>query len=139
MDAEQTDFTELDNALHHQERIMSVPRALATEASIKRKQVIGETSAIAGNIEHFIIHNIVLTFYSNLNVLFCSQSHVRELNCVDTLPWESKEQYFCGGVLYQIFIIHILSFRTFYMFLFILLVNASYGFNIITSKIVYFA
>ncbi|CAM4583514.1 unnamed protein product [Leuciscus chuanchicus] len=42
MDAEQIDFTELDNALHHQERIMSVPRALATEASIKRKQVIAK-------------------------------------------------------------------------------------------------
>ncbi|XDV28704.1 hypothetical protein PO909_031924 [Leuciscus waleckii] len=42
MDAEQIDFTELDNALHHQERIMSVPRALASEASIKRKQVIAK-------------------------------------------------------------------------------------------------
>lgn len=44
VDAEQVDFTELDNALQHQKRFMSVPRALATEASIKRKQVIGETS-----------------------------------------------------------------------------------------------
>ncbi|XP_039539837.1 pleckstrin homology domain-containing family A member 7 isoform X10 [Pimephales promelas] len=41
-DAEQIDFSELDNALQHQERIMSVPRALATEASIKRKQVIAK-------------------------------------------------------------------------------------------------
>ncbi|XP_067246655.1 pleckstrin homology domain-containing family A member 7 isoform X4 [Chanodichthys erythropterus] len=39
VDAEQVDFTELDSALRQQERIMSVPRALATEASIKRKQV----------------------------------------------------------------------------------------------------
>ncbi|XP_056111996.1 pleckstrin homology domain-containing family A member 7 isoform X6 [Rhinichthys klamathensis goyatoka] len=42
VDAEQIDFTELDNALQRQERIMSVPRALATEASIKRKQVIAK-------------------------------------------------------------------------------------------------
>ncbi|XP_077050593.1 pleckstrin homology domain-containing family A member 7 isoform X9 [Siphateles boraxobius] len=42
VDAEQIDFTELDNALQHQERIMSVPRALAREASIKRKQVIAK-------------------------------------------------------------------------------------------------
>ncbi|XP_051725877.1 pleckstrin homology domain-containing family A member 7 isoform X4 [Ctenopharyngodon idella] len=39
VDAEQIDFTELDSALQQQERIMSVPRALATEAFIKRKQV----------------------------------------------------------------------------------------------------
>ncbi|XP_048023925.1 pleckstrin homology domain-containing family A member 7 isoform X5 [Megalobrama amblycephala] len=39
VDAEQIDFSELDSALRQQERIMSVPRALATEASIKRKQV----------------------------------------------------------------------------------------------------
>ncbi|KAK7160112.1 hypothetical protein R3I93_007922 [Phoxinus phoxinus] len=42
VDAEQVDFTELDNALQHQERIMSVPRALATEASIKRKRIIAK-------------------------------------------------------------------------------------------------
>lgn len=42
VDAEQVDFTELDNALQHQKRFMSVPRALATEASIKRKQVIAK-------------------------------------------------------------------------------------------------
>ncbi|XP_052387710.1 pleckstrin homology domain-containing family A member 7 isoform X9 [Carassius gibelio] len=39
MDAEQIDFSELDKELQQQERIMSVQRALATEASIKRKQV----------------------------------------------------------------------------------------------------
>uniref|UniRef100_A0A671S3G8 Pleckstrin homology domain-containing family A member 7-like n=1 Tax=Sinocyclocheilus anshuiensis TaxID=1608454 RepID=A0A671S3G8_9TELE len=39
MDAEQTDFSELDEELQQQERIMSVHRALATEASIKRKQI----------------------------------------------------------------------------------------------------
>uniref|UniRef100_A0A671SEB4 Pleckstrin homology domain containing, family A member 7a n=1 Tax=Sinocyclocheilus anshuiensis TaxID=1608454 RepID=A0A671SEB4_9TELE len=48
---EQIDFSELDKELQQQERIMSVHRALATEASIKRKQVIGETlSSISGNI-----------------------------------------------------------------------------------------
>ncbi|XP_016092454.1 pleckstrin homology domain-containing family A member 7 [Sinocyclocheilus grahami] len=39
MDAEQTDFSELDEELQQQERIMSFHRALATEASIKRKQI----------------------------------------------------------------------------------------------------
>ncbi|XP_016416328.1 pleckstrin homology domain-containing family A member 7-like [Sinocyclocheilus rhinocerous] len=39
MDAEQTNFSELDEELQQQERIMSVHRALATEASIKRKQI----------------------------------------------------------------------------------------------------
>lgn len=62
VDAEQIDFTELDSALQQQERIMSVPRALATEAFIKRKQVTGETSGIAGNSEHLIIHNVFLIF-----------------------------------------------------------------------------
>ncbi|XP_065139162.1 pleckstrin homology domain-containing family A member 7 isoform X9 [Paramisgurnus dabryanus] len=38
-DVEQVDFNDLDDALQQQERIMSVPRALALEASIKRKQV----------------------------------------------------------------------------------------------------
>lgn len=76
VDAEQIDFTELDSALRQQERIMSVPRALATEASIKRKQVTGKTSTIAWNLEHLIIHNVFLIFESNFNVLFCSQSHV---------------------------------------------------------------
>uniref|UniRef100_A0A673GVC0 Pleckstrin homology domain-containing family A member 7-like n=1 Tax=Sinocyclocheilus rhinocerous TaxID=307959 RepID=A0A673GVC0_9TELE len=48
---EQIDFSELDKELQQQERIMSVHRALATEASIKRKQVTGETlSSISGNI-----------------------------------------------------------------------------------------
>ncbi|XP_068070926.1 pleckstrin homology domain-containing family A member 7 isoform X6 [Danio rerio] len=37
--SEQMDFSDLDLALQQQERIMSVPRALATEASIKRRQV----------------------------------------------------------------------------------------------------
>uniref|UniRef100_A0A673HU61 Pleckstrin homology domain-containing family A member 7-like n=1 Tax=Sinocyclocheilus rhinocerous TaxID=307959 RepID=A0A673HU61_9TELE len=51
MDAEQTNFSELDEELQQQERIMSVHRALATEASIKRKQITGETlSSISGNI-----------------------------------------------------------------------------------------
>ncbi|XP_067275112.1 pleckstrin homology domain-containing family A member 7 isoform X6 [Pseudorasbora parva] len=39
VDEEPVDFTELEDALQQQERIMSVPRALATEASIKRRQV----------------------------------------------------------------------------------------------------
>ncbi|XP_059420866.1 pleckstrin homology domain-containing family A member 7-like isoform X3 [Carassius carassius] len=39
MDAEQLDFSELDKELQQQERIMGVQRALATEASTKRKQV----------------------------------------------------------------------------------------------------
>ncbi|XP_058608397.1 pleckstrin homology domain-containing family A member 7 isoform X4 [Onychostoma macrolepis] len=39
MDAEQIDFSELDEEVQQQERIMSIHRALATEASIKRKQV----------------------------------------------------------------------------------------------------
>ncbi|KAL0168205.1 hypothetical protein M9458_036427, partial [Cirrhinus mrigala] len=43
MDSQQIDFSELDQELEQQERIMSVHRALAREASIKRKQVTGET------------------------------------------------------------------------------------------------
>ncbi|XP_042599866.1 pleckstrin homology domain-containing family A member 7-like isoform X6 [Cyprinus carpio] len=39
MDVEHTDFSELDEEQQQQERIMSIHRALATEASIKRKQV----------------------------------------------------------------------------------------------------
>ncbi|XP_050990976.1 pleckstrin homology domain-containing family A member 7 isoform X1 [Labeo rohita] len=39
MDSQQIDFSELDQELEQQERIMSVHRALAREASIKRKQV----------------------------------------------------------------------------------------------------
>ncbi|XP_073707157.1 pleckstrin homology domain-containing family A member 7 isoform X3 [Garra rufa] len=39
MDAEQVDFSELDKEQEQQERIMSIHRALAREASIKRKQV----------------------------------------------------------------------------------------------------
>lgn len=39
VDGEQVDFSDLDHALQQQERIMSVPLALASEASIKRKQV----------------------------------------------------------------------------------------------------
>lgn len=38
-DVEQVDFSDLDDVLQQQNRIMSVPRALALEASIKRKQV----------------------------------------------------------------------------------------------------
>lgn len=38
-DVEQVDFSDLDDVLQQQKRIMSVPRALALEASIKRKQV----------------------------------------------------------------------------------------------------
>lgn len=54
MDAEKIDFSELDE---EQERIMSIHRALATEASIKRKQVTGETlSSLYGNI-------IIIVFY----------------------------------------------------------------------------
>ncbi|XP_051581024.1 pleckstrin homology domain-containing family A member 7-like isoform X3 [Myxocyprinus asiaticus] len=37
-DMEQLDFSELDNVLQQQERIMSMPLALASEASIRRKQ-----------------------------------------------------------------------------------------------------
>uniref|UniRef100_A0A9J8DJU7 Pleckstrin homology domain containing, family A member 7a n=1 Tax=Cyprinus carpio carpio TaxID=630221 RepID=A0A9J8DJU7_CYPCA len=51
MDVEHTDFSELDEEQQQQERIMSIHRALATEASIKRKQVTGETlSSISENI-----------------------------------------------------------------------------------------
>ncbi|XP_052008092.1 pleckstrin homology domain-containing family A member 7-like isoform X2 [Xyrauchen texanus] len=44
-DMEQLDFTELDNALQQQERIMNMPLALASEASIRRKQIAARTRA----------------------------------------------------------------------------------------------
>ncbi|XP_057203489.1 pleckstrin homology domain-containing family A member 7 isoform X4 [Triplophysa rosa] len=47
VDGEQVDFSDLDHALQQQERIMSVPLALASEASIKRKQVTAK--AMSGN------------------------------------------------------------------------------------------
>ncbi|KAA0714888.1 Pleckstrin -like proteiny domain-containing family A member 7 [Triplophysa tibetana] len=47
VDGEQVDFRDLDHALQQQERIMSVPLALASEASIKRKQVTAK--AMSGN------------------------------------------------------------------------------------------
>ncbi|XP_056622044.1 pleckstrin homology domain-containing family A member 7 isoform X4 [Triplophysa dalaica] len=47
VDGEQVDFSDLDHALQQQERIMSVPLALASEASIKRKQVTAK--AVSGN------------------------------------------------------------------------------------------
>ncbi len=91
MDAEQIDFSELNE---EQERFMSIHRALATEASIKRKQVTGETlSSTSGNIiiEYFIILYVIL-IKVNFNVLFCSQSHVWVLRRVEKLSWEPKDQ-----------------------------------------------
>ncbi len=106
MDAEQIDFSELNE---EQERVMSIHRALATEASIKRKQVTGETlSSISGNIiiEYFILiyHTLVILIKVNFNVLFCSQSHVWVLRRVEKLSWEPKIKLFCVCFLYLIHI-----------------------------------